>query len=346
MISQAMKHVPGRPPFPRLLGVAAAVLVAGVIGQSATAGAQALYDRAALAADQQRYTERVAFLLQRGLLDFATAEEKRALDGVLVDHPLRGRDLLSVEATVIAGTPVVTAPVEALKFIEDLSVAYAWRFTNRYSLEPMDEYVAMLKHRPAADFPNDRPPDPMTALGVPERIWEQDPRVDDLSLRFRNTAWAFILAHELGHLRFGHTLTPASPPEVQRQEEQADAFAVDLLARSETIPMGMILWFQATAGYLKNRADFASDAAYAEWLMSEASHPVNGRRMRSLATALDRQATAARDPNSADTLRFIAGRLAAIGEIVEDRDMQRYLRRCAAARHPEELRRLEDRPCF
>lgn len=309
------------------------------------AGAE-MYAAKQLTADKKRYAQRFEFLFQKGLWPFMTAAERRALRGVVIRYPLRGAGPLSVTSVVIDGMPMVRAPVTSLKFIEDLAVAYAWRYQKRYSLEPIDEYLVMLKHRPAADFPGGRKPDPMTALGVPPRIWERDRQVGDLSLRFRNTAWAFILAHELGHLRFGHTGRDLSPAKVQRQEEAADRFAVDLLGRSETIPMGMILWFQATAGYLRNRSDFPTDAAYFAWVRGEASHPVNGRRMRNLASMMRRQAANARNPNRAEVLRFIAVRLAAIGETIADPEMQRLLKRCASLRRPADLKRLEDRPCF
>ena len=310
------------------------------------AAAPEIYSKQQLAGDKDRYAQRFQFLLQKGLWDFMTPEEQRALQSVVVRHPMRGNNPLTVKSFVLNGKPIVQAPVMSLKFIEDLSVAYAWRYNNNYSLEPIDEYLVMLKHRPAEEFPGGRMPDPMAALGVPPKIWERDPQVDDLSLRFRNTAWAFILAHELGHLRFGHSLTDPSPAEIQKQEEAADEFAVDLLARSETIPMGMILWFQATAGYLRNRSDFPSEAAYSEWVRTKTNHPVNGSRMRALASVMQRQADAARDANKADVLQFIAGRLAAIGEIVEDPEMQQHLKRCATSRRPEDLKRLDDRSCF
>lgn len=313
---------------------------------SIAAAAPDIYSDEQLAADKQRYTQRFEFLLEKGLRDFMSPAERKRLEGVRIRHPLRGTSPLSIKSVVVEGIPMVRAPVESLKFIEDLSVAYAWRYRNAYSLEPMDEYLVMLKHRPVEDFPGGRAPDPMTALGVPPRIWERDPQVDDLSLRFRNTAWAFILAHELGHLLLGHTKTDASPAEIQRQEEAADEFAVDLLARSDTIPMGMILWFQATAGYMRNRSDFPDDVAYFEWVRTEASHPVNGRRMRSLASVMGRQAAAESDPARADTLRFIAGRLTSIGEILEDPGMQQLLKRCANSRRPDELKRLDDRSCL
>ncbi len=312
----------------------------------ATASADVkIYSKEELDADSKRYKQKFEFLLEKGLWDFMTPNEQRALQGLLVKHPLRSKGVLTIEAVVFEGRPMVRAPVSSLKFIEDLSVAYAWRYQNGYSLEPTDEYLTMLKNRPVSEFPGGRPPDPMTALGVPPKIWERDPQVDDLSLRFRNTAWAFILAHELGHLRFGHTATKDSPAEEQRQEEEADAFAADLLSRSDTIPMGMILWFQATAGYLKNRSDFPSDAAYFDWVVSSATHPVNGSRMRNLAAIMRRQAAAERDTNRAEVLQFIAVRLAEIGEIVEDPEMQQWLRRCAKSRRVEDLKRLEDRPC-
>ena len=332
----------------RLPALGLAALLVSVVTLSPAppdaAGSLTLYTDAELSANQARLTERFAFLLEKGLLAVMSADDRQRLAGVVVNHPLRGKTPLSVEAEVLRGMQLVTAPIEALKFIEDLSLAYAWRHRNGLSLEPMDEYLAMLKHRPDA-FAG-RPADPLAALGVPPRIWKDDRRVDDLSLRFRNSAWAFILAHELGHLLHGHPLRAVSPAEVQRQEEEADAFSVDLLARSDTIPMGMILWFQATAGYFPNRADHPDDAAYARWLTTEATHPVNGHRMRSLAAAMQRQAAAERDGDAADALRFIGARLEAIGEIVEDPEMQRYLRRCAEARSPGDLARPDDRPCF
>lgn len=310
------------------------------------AAAPEIYSDKQLAADKERYMQKFTFLLEKGLWDFMTPDERRALHGVALWHTPRGASPLSFTSVVFESRPTVRAPLSSIKFIEDLSVAYAWRYQNGYSLEPIDEYLVMLKHRPAEKFPGGRPPDPITALGVPPRVWERDPKIDDLSLRFRNTAWAFILAHELGHLRFGHTLTNSSPAEIQRQEEMADEFAVDLLGRSHTIPMGMILWFQATAGYMKNRSDFPGDAAYFEWARTKAEHPVNGSRMRNLASTMKRQAAAERDPNRAEVLQFIAARLATIGETIEDPGMQQLLKRCATSRRLEDLKRLEDRSCF
>jgi IrrE N-terminal-like domain len=236
-----------------------------------------------------------------------------ALSAVRLRFPLVGASghPLDFSAYDDGSGPVVELPVLSLKFIEDLSTAYAWRHLHGFSLEPIDEYVSMLHYLSPSDFPDGRYPDPLTALGVPARIWEQEPEVDDLSLRFRNSAFAFILAHELGHLLHHHPGNAAVDPATsQRHEIEADRFALDLLARSDTIPMGMILWFQASIAFFPNRADFETDAEFRDWQSRSATHPVNSERLQAMALALDRSAGATLDPTRAEVLRFIATRLA------------------------------------
>jgi hypothetical protein len=322
---------------------AALLLVASVY---ASGGVNEMYADEELAREKPRYERRLREIFSAGLWAFMDGPEKQALSGVRIDVPLKGESPLDAHAYLNGSTPTVVLPALTLKFIEDLSVAYAWRHVHRYSLEPMDEYVAMLKYRRPADFPGGRVPDPRSALGVPARILEQDSRVDDLSLRFRNTAWAFILAHELGHQRFRHAGNLRVAPEVsQSNERAADAFAVDLLSRSDTIPMGMILWLQATTGYFPNRADFASEAEYRTWTRSSATHPVNPERLQHLGTALNRAARASLNREFAEVVPLIASHLVGMGDILAEPDMQRLIARCAVLGRPEDLKRLHDRPC-
>ena len=236
-------------------------------------------------------------------------------------------------------------PVSTLMFIEDLSLAYAWRYLNDFSLEPMDEYMGMLRYRKRADFPNGIRPPPLTAMGVPPDAWKYDKRVDELTLRFRNTAWAFVLAHELGHLRYKHADTDLSPRQILKQEELADAFAAELLSRTDTIPMGAILWFQASAIFSKNRSDFDTDQQYRDALDNDLKHSVNAERLRSLAELMGQQASHARDSNHADVLAYISGRLRGIAEILADPEMQLMIKRCAMKRDPADLQRTRDRAC-
>jgi hypothetical protein len=307
----------------------------------AAGGANDMYPESELVSDKTRYERRIDEMFQNGLWEFMNSAEKQALYGVRIEHPLRGENPLDAYSN--SKDRVVVLPVLSLKFIEDLSAAYAWRHVNRYSLEPIDEYLAMLKYRRPDKFPNARVPDPLTALGVPPRIWEQDKRVNELSLKFRNTAWAFILAHELGHLRFRHPGNRSVDPSVsQRNETEADKFAVDLLSRSDTIPMGMILWFQASIDYFPNRSDFRTETEYREWMQREATHPMNPARLQQLAVALNRAADANLSRDFVEAMRFIATKLVAIGDILAEPDMQRLIARCAVLGRPEDLKRLND----
>ena len=237
------------------------------------------------------------------------------------------------------------APAFALFLIEDLSTVYAWRYVNHHSLQPIDIYMAMLKYRSPRDFPGGRLPDLLAALGVPPGLPAQDEHVNRMSLSLRNEAWAFILAHELAHLRWRHPGNANVDPGIsQRNEQQADAFAVDLLSRADTVPMGMILWFQATVGYFQNRADFASEDAYRNWLRRESTHPVNPARLSSLGAQLDRAAKSA-TTNHAELLEYIATQLVGMGDILSEPDMHRLIARCAVFASPMDLRRLDDRIC-
>jgi hypothetical protein len=322
--------------FPILLLVVSQAFAAG--------GVDDMYSEEQLANDKARYEPRIKFLFWRGLWDFMDGAEKEALAGVRIEHPLKGSSPLDAYSRWDVNDKTVVLPVLSLKFIEDLSTAYAWRYVNQFTLQPSDEYLAMLKYCPEK-FPGARVPDPLTALGVPPRIGEQDKKVEELARRFRNSAWAFILAHELGHLRFLHRGNRNVDPLVsQRNEVEADAFAVHLLERSDTIPMGMILWFQAGVGYLPNRADFAKEAEFLDWVRREATHPMNSERLKRLAVTLDREADAGLNRNHADVLRFIAGKLVQIGDILAEPDMQRLIARKAVLGRPEDLKRLQDPP--
>ena len=320
------------------------VLGLTIPGVLVAAGVEDMYSRAELTRDQSRYRERIERLYEDGLRQFMDRPEKQAILGTRIQLPLKGQGPLDAYSN--ASEKVVTLPVSSLKFIENLSVAYAWRYVKRYSLEPMDEYLAMLKYRKPEDFPSGRVPAPPAALGVPSKIWERDEEVRDLYLSFRNTAWAFILAHELAHVRFDHPGNTGAPPAVsQRNELQADAFAVDLRSRSDTILMGAILWFQASVGYFKNRADFSTDAGYRDWGRGKATHPVNADRLIRFGAALSRAADRTLSRGHASALRVIAMQVTQIADILAEPDMQRLIARCAVLGDPNDLKRLQDRPC-
>jgi len=173
--------------------------------------------------------------------------EKRGLGDLDIRFPLPNAedDILNFFAFRERERAVVVMPVLSLKALEDLTTAYAWVHTNGMKPETIDLYYAMLRHRAPENFPGGAYPDVLTALKIPKNAYEQ-PGVDTLSLRLRNTAFAFILAHELAHVIFRHKgYGRISRAQARRDETQADKFALSVLARQGVDPFGAVLYFQA-----------------------------------------------------------------------------------------------------
>jgi hypothetical protein len=313
------------------------VLLIAVAALAAWPAQAEMYTRAELAAERPRLEARVVELL--GLVTLPAHLPPDA--GWLAEVPVALPDLGP------GGDPLgfasdgrgVVLPLAGLRFIEDLTMAYAWRYREGLTLEPFDEYLAMLRWRPEADWPGGAYLDPLEAFGVPPAVWESDPETGSLGTSLRNEAWAFILAHELAHVYYGHPGNRAVAPEAsQANERQADAFALDLLERAGTIPMGAILYWQATAAFYASRADAPTDAAWAEWQREQATHPVNAARLLAMADHLQASAGREADPTRAEALAFIGDGLASVAADLDDPAMQQLIVRRAVYGDPADLR--------
>ena len=286
-----------------------------------------LYEGQTLEYWQKRYLKSTTRILKEVLEPRLTAQEQQTLANVKLSFPLRDPDLIGFYASF--PPPKIVFPVESLKFLDDLCIAYAWLWANDYRFETIEEYVAMLYHKKQSDFPGSRYPKPFEALGIPANALD-DPEVDQLSLRFFNSARAFILAHELAHLLYRHT-----GGKVQ-DEMQADRFAVELLSRTHIIPMGAILYFQALAHLTPNRAQFPSDAAWQKFLKEESTHPLTSQRIKAIANNLNRFASnfpGPSDPNptlTIETVRFMATGLEPVAEYLGDPEIQLCVAEMAA----------------
>ena len=159
-----------------------------------------MYTAQELDADRTRIVSRVADLHGKLTLPQFLLPEARWLAGAPVETPDVAPDGDPMGFMAVRGRVIL--PVSGLKFMEDLTMAYAWRFRAGRSLEPFDEYLAMLRWKPESDWPQGRYLDPLEAFGVPDRVWERDAALGELGTAFRNEAWAFMLGHELEHIRF------------------------------------------------------------------------------------------------------------------------------------------------
>lgn len=231
----------------------------------------------------------------------------------------------------------VVMPVAGLKFIEDLTMAYAWRYRQQRTLEPLDEYLAMLRWKPESEWPAATWLDPLEAFGVPPGAWESDASLAELGTSLRNEAWAFVLAHELAHVLYAHPGNSAPPATSQANEAQADAFAMALMESTDTLPLGAFLYFQATVAFYTSRADFPSDNAYARWQREQATHPVNAQRLMAIAQQLQLWARREADEDRRAVLFDIGDKMEQFANGMEDPAMQQLVVRRAVYGDPLDL---------
>jgi hypothetical protein len=301
----------------------------------------ALYSDAVLTQQQPRFERKTRELY--GILgSLLSPAERKAFAGVAFDHPLRSGSPLNFFVRPTSGGPRVTLPVQSLLFVEELSTAYAWLQSQDYSLETIDEYITMLTFKQAGDFPEKRLPPPLTALGIPSNATAK-PAVDGLSLRLRNSAYAFILGHELGHVSLGHRGYSGITMERARTDEAAaDRFALDLLQRASTIPMGAILFFQAQAYATPNRGQFqAAGLSAKDWegeVQSALTHPLTADRLSAIAVEIETSAARWPRPSERPILRFIAENLAVIAGYLQDADLQQCVAVAATRTNTADLR--------
>lgn len=285
--------------------------------------AQGVYAERNLSREAARLERAVRQIFEIVLEPHLTREERRAIAGVRIEFPMPGPDdpYLNFYAGLIDGQPTVILPLQSLKLVEDLATAFAWSYETRRDFGPLDLYFAMLQRRPLDDFGPPGRRDILSVLGVPPKIWETNEAVDRLGLRLRNEAFAFILAHELGHLRFRHGPVAARGPAGARADEiESDAFALDLLARAATPPLGAVLFFQAQIYSLPHRGDHRTAEAWQAYLETASTHPLSVDRIRAMGRMI-RGPLASKRGSEAPIWRDIARRLSDLSTILADVDL-------------------------
>jgi hypothetical protein len=232
-----------------------------------------LYDQQTLAYWGAKYKISTQRILDEVIRPVLLAEEKRAIGDLRLDFPTYPPSQLAATPfgfySDVRG-PVMVFPIISLKFLDDLCTAYAWLQIHGYSLETISDYMAMLKYQ---RFPGGTPK-PMPTLGIPADALSEK-NVGELALGHFVTARAFILGHELGHLRYRHA--GSSIP----HERQADAFAAEVMERTPLPMLGALVFFMADA----HLADYPPTA--------DATHPMSAERLHGLAAHISDREIAA-----------------------------------------------------
>jgi hypothetical protein len=226
-----------------------------------------MYDQQTLAQWGSRYQISTQKILDQVIQPALLADEKRALADIRLQFP--AYPLPQLMATPFAfysdaRTSTVVFPIISLKFLDDLCTAYAWLQIHGYSLETISDYVAMLKYQ---RFSPGATPKPLPTLGIPMGALAEK-EVEELALGHFVTARAFILAHELGHLRYRHAGSSIA------NERQADAFAAQVMERTPLPMLGALVFFLADA----HLADYPPPP--------DATHPMSAERLHALAARI------------------------------------------------------------
>jgi len=260
-----------------------------------------------------------------------TPEEKRSLGRVVLDFPLEDtQHPMNFYAVAGGGKKTITLPVSSLRFLGDMAVAYAWLNASGYSIDPVTDYLAMLKYQ-WPDGLAGRRYRPRDALGIPDDA-TSNARVNTQFQRIFGTAIVFVLGHELGHLYYQHG-TNVSPERSREQEEEADRFGMELMRRIGDAPVGMVQFFYILA----HLEPYKSDPNYPA-RRTTATHPVTSSRLRAIAAGIETNAADfSRTGTQPATLAKIAGDVRTIARNFDDPGVQELIRQKGLSAKPELL---------
>ena len=269
------------------------------------------YPPAALDRVAQRSAPGLRSNFEQVLLPRLTDRERQQLGRVSLD--LSRREYAEHPLNFYAATGgKVVLPLSSIKLVSDLSLALAWYNRKRLPEQKVFDYAAMLAFRgPAPDGVRALP---LAALGVPDDA-DNDPAVDGLFQKLFGTTMVFIMGHETGHLFHGHRAN-VGEARSRQQEGEADAFAVELMARMGEPPIGISFYFMMAAPF---------ECA------ERSTHPLSGERVDRLVAALRNNASLfARNKPSPQQERqiveSIAQELGKVAKLVDDPDIRESMR--------------------
>jgi hypothetical protein len=228
-----------------------------------------LYDTGKLEAEKPRLQRAIDVVVEKEISPFIPQQEATAFGLQPIELPTDGfradpLDFYSEKNKIVL-------PVRTLLFVEDLARAYGWMWANRFTTKTVDEYLSMLRYRPASSFPDGKYPAPLSALHVPDNALA-DPHVVEASVRLRRTAYSFMLLHQFGHLQMHHEVKPGRPYS-EAQEEEADRFALAIMKGNSVTPTGVLLVMYG--------------GLFLESGEAGALHPVTSHRLEAMAHFLD-----------------------------------------------------------
>ena len=318
--------------MPRHRQILFALLLIIIAGLVKDVNAVDVYYTETLQKAGQKYSNNIRLVWNEDLLGRLTVNERQAAGHVTLNLPLMGVQRSPFDYYSSPRTREITIPILSVKFFDDLAISSAWLTRQGCALDPVSDYVGILRYQGSSLSPGSRFPPPLQALGIPMNALD-DVFVDDVSGKTLKSAIYFLMAHELGHVIFQHSpYNMISRQEAQAQEVQADEFALNIMRRISVPPIGMVLFFTVCSRFEPAPGDYPNPQEYDNIVRQTYTHPLTSQRLIAISNNIRNNADAfsrgQKDPNLwRPRIIRIADDIEAIGNTLDDRkirELQKY----------------------
>lgn len=302
-----------------------------------------LYKPSELRDTRDYFKRQVNNVIEESIKPALTPQELQEFRKIKFDFPVTANES---PLAFYANDSTVTLPVQSLLFVQELVVAYIWQDVNNCT-STVFEYANMLKYRDASSLPGGKYKNPIDALGIPTfktaRLAQMNADFGPRMQRVFYGMLLFLVAHEVGHVVKGHSragLVPAQ--EMISNEIEADEFALNIVAKNQVDPNGIMLFFLLSSWMLPNEAELRAERR-------KADHPMNGARVMTVGSRLVKHpelfypgasASDARIPK----LKLLGERLIDVGKGIDSITRHKMLRQLALDTDPAKLITCKTRP--
>lgn len=258
---------------------------------------QGFYSKATLEQTAARSTPDIRAILVDDIPKILTAEQRTRLSGVSIEFPLESPEHIANFFSDPKSKQVVM-PVSSIRFLRDIAVAYAWLNVKGYDIQPVSDYLALIKYQWPDSLQNTAHT-PLETLGIPANALDETAVAERFQSLFGSMI-VFILGHELGHIYHQHPGYDAtSLSQSKRLEQDADAFALGIMQQMGEAPTGASFYFFVLA----HLEPFVGDSDFNQH-QANRTHPLNPPRIAAIAGNIKQNAArfAAGSTNRKQTL--------------------------------------------
>jgi len=299
-------------------------------GQADTNDYTGIYSMQTLRKAKDTYEKNVILIWAEDLIARLPDSHRQAASKVSLKLPLYGRRAEPLEYYAKPKEREVTMPIFSIRFFDDLCIAYAYMALHNCDSGAISDYVGMLRYQVPANLPNGRFPPPLSALGIPSNALD-DEWVKKTSGNSLKSSIYFLMAHELAHVVYSHrSYESITAAEAQTQEIEADAFALEIMARIGVPPVAIAFFFVVASRFEAAPGDFATLSGFEDYLRRHSTHPLTSERLNKVADYIIKNVDAfIRLEKTVSKAQMIksAQEIKKIGQTLNDRSIREYQRR-------------------